>query len=87
MRGDAAERWLQTNDRKWRKKRKKKDYEEMMWNKRRRGDGRRNVVCPKCGGKTKTIQVNNIKTENCDHCGPLPYGIDVKTGKTVKVKR
>lgn len=36
MRNDAAERWLSRNDKQWRKKRKKKNFEEMMWNRRQR---------------------------------------------------
>jgi Zn-finger nucleic acid-binding protein len=43
--------------------------------------------CPKCGEGLKTKQVKNILTGYCAHCGRMPWGINVKTGQTVTVKR
>ncbi|WP_424945385.1 zf-TFIIB domain-containing protein [Brucella intermedia] len=45
------------------------------------------LSCPKCGGGLKTQQVSNIITKYCDHCGPLAWGTNVKTGASVRVKR
>ena len=43
--------------------------------------------CPKCGGPTKAVQVNLVQRKECDHCGPLPFGTNVKTNEAVQVKR
>lgn len=43
--------------------------------------------CPKCGGPLRTQQVANVLTKYCDHCGPHAWGVNVKTGAAVKVKR
>ena len=44
-------------------------------------------TCPKCGGGTSTVQVGNVISKQCKHCGALPFASSVKTGKPVKVGR
>jgi hypothetical protein len=43
--------------------------------------------CPKCGNPVTLKQVNNVQFKYCEHCGPLSNGTDVKTKKTIRVKR
>ena len=45
------------------------------------------TTCPKCGGPTKSVQLQNVQRKECDHCGPLAFGANVKTGEAVHVKR
>lgn len=44
-------------------------------------------TCPKCGGGTSTIQVDNVTSKQCRRCGALPFAASTKTGKPVKVGR
>ena len=43
--------------------------------------------CTRCGGDLRTHQVNNLLAKYCDHCGSMPFALNVKTGKTVRVDR
>jgi len=43
--------------------------------------------CPKCGGATKVVQIDSVQRKECDHCGPLSEGWDIKRNVSVKVKR
>lgn len=44
-------------------------------------------ICPKCGGTTSTIQVDRVASKQCDRCGTLPFAVDQRTRKPVKVDR
>lgn len=45
------------------------------------------LICPKCGGSLRTRQVNSLLSKYCDHCGSLPFAVNVKTGKSITVDR
>jgi Zn-finger nucleic acid-binding protein len=44
-------------------------------------------VCPRCGGSTRTKQVDNLLSKYCDRCGSLPFAVHVRTGEAVMVDR
>ncbi len=44
-------------------------------------------TCARCGGETRTKQVDYLLARYCDHCGSQGWANDMRNGKTIAVDR